>query len=192
MTFVQVISLYQLNLFNFPKSLENSSDFPYYENFMRISQKKLYNEFVMIKAVDESNIKEAGYIHSVSWKESHKAFCTPEFIAEHTTEHQTEYLKDKINAGSVVYMLIKDFPVGIVSIKENLIEDLYVLPNQQKKGYGTELIKFAIKHCSGVPTLWILNNNSVALKLYLGLGFSLTGKRNNLKNGFSEIELSLR
>lgn len=145
----------------------------------------------MIVIVDENNIDKAGFIHSESWKESHKSFCSEEFIAKRTYARQTQYLKGKINAGSVVYMLIKDYPVGIVTITESIIEDLYVLPSEQKKGYGTELMNFAIKKCKGVPTLWILENNAVAYKLYLSLGFKLTGNRNVVKNGLDEIELAL-
>ena len=101
----------------------------------------------MIVEVTEDNIFEAAKIHSESWKESHKAFCSKEFVEKHNIERQLEYLRNEINNGKDVYMLIDNIPVGIVSVKDSLIENLYILPEEQGKGYGTELLKFAIKNC---------------------------------------------
>ena len=78
--------------------------------------------------VDETNILQAAAIHSISWKESHRAFCTPDFIEKHTPDRQREYLLSKMNDGTRVFMLVDEEPVGVVSITDNLIEDLYVLP----------------------------------------------------------------
>ena len=38
--------------------------------------------------VDETNLAEAANIHSISWRESHRAFCTPEFIKMRTPDRQ--------------------------------------------------------------------------------------------------------
>ena len=75
----------------------------------------------MIVPVDASNIHDAAVIHSVSWQESHRSFCNADFVALHTPEHQEEYLLQKMNEGSRVFMLIHQNPVGIVSLKDNLI-----------------------------------------------------------------------
>ena len=148
-------------------------------------------EKLMIVIVDESNLLEAAAIHSISWQDSHHSFCSPDFIALHTPEHQREYLREKMNAGSRVYMLVKDRPVGVVSVTGSLIEDLYILPEMQNKGYGTELLQFAVRQCPGVPTLWILENNANAARLYRRLGFKETGKVNAITDRLDEIEFSL-
>ena len=49
-----------------------------------------------------------------------------------------------MNSGSKCYMLVEDEPIGIVSVTGSLIEDLYILPQKQNKGYGTKLLQFAI------------------------------------------------
>ena len=46
----------------------------------------------MIVPVDQSNLYQAAEIHSVSWQDSHRSFCSADFIALHTPEHQLEYL----------------------------------------------------------------------------------------------------
>lgn len=145
----------------------------------------------MIVPVDEANIFQAAMVHSVSWQDSHHSFCSPDFIKLHTPEHQQEYLKAKMNNGSKCYMLVQEKPIGIVSVTDSLIEDLYIFPNMQNKGYGTELLQFAIGKCKDTPTLWILENNVHAERLYRKMGFKETGRINVVTNGLNEIELSL-
>lgn len=141
--------------------------------------------------VDEVILPEAGRIHSVSWQESHRAFCAPEFTALHTPERQQAYLKEKLDSGSRIFMLDDDEPVGIVSVTGSLIEDLYVLPEYQRRGYGTALLHYAIRQCESIPVLWILENNPGAARLYRREGFRETGRRNRITDGLDEIEFSL-
>ncbi len=146
----------------------------------------------MIVEVNEQNIGDAGRIHSESWKESHRGFCSAAFVEKHTVAAQTAYLRREIQAGKRVFMLIDEQPVGIVSIQGSLIENLYILPQEQNKGYGTRLLKFAIAQCEGVPTLWILNNNEGAYRLYSRHGFEKTGKKKPLNERLYESEMCLR
>ena len=64
--------------------------------------------------------------------------------------------------GAKVYMLVDEKPVGIVSVTDSMIEDLYVLPDMQNMGYGTKLLQYAESQCTDTPTLWILENNENA------------------------------
>ena len=145
----------------------------------------------MIIHVDETNLLQAAAIHSTSWKESHRAFCTPDFIELHTPDRQREYLNRKRNSGTKIFMLVEEQPVGIVSVTNSLIEDLYVLPEMQNKGYGTKLLQYAVGQCAETPTLWILENNTGAEKLYRRMGFRETGRRNPIAEGLDEIEYTL-
>ena len=96
-----------------------------------------------------------------------------------------------MNTGKSIYMLIDEYPVGIVSVHGSLIENLYVLPSEQRKGYGSQLLDYAIRHCSGTPCLWILNNNVGAYRLYTKNGFKRTGNRKQLNDTLCEMELAL-
>lgn len=145
----------------------------------------------MIISVDKENLSQAASIHSISWKESHRSFCTPDFVAMHTPERQREYIQSKMDNGSKFYMLVEEKPVGIVSVKENLIEDLYVLPDEQNRGYGTRLLVFAVGQCTGRSALWILENNINAKRLYMRMGFRETGRRNAITGVLDELELAL-
>lgn len=132
---------------------------------------------------------DAARIHSESWKESHRSFCSAEFVEKHTVEAQAAYLRREQDAGKRVFMLVDESPVGIVSVQGNLIENLYVLPSRQNQGYGTLLLRFAARQCSGVPYLWILNNNEGARRLYERNGFKETGRRKQLNEHLYELEM---
>lgn len=142
----------------------------------------------MMKRVDQSNLMEAAVIHSESWKKSHQDICTAEFIEIHTPERQKQYLETELAKGAQLFMLIKEKPVGIVSVYEGTIENLYVLPQEQNKGYGTELLRYAMAKCNGIPVLWVLNTNKAARRLYERLGFEATGSVKTLSDNLCEIE----
>ena len=142
----------------------------------------------MIIPVNDQNIAAAATIHSISWKESHRAFCTPDFIEIHSPERQLQYMRDKMNHGTQFFMLIDEDPVGVVSVTDSLIEDLYVLPEKQEMGYGTRLLQFAVGQCSGTPSLWILENNENAERLYRRFGFTKSGRINAITDQLAEIE----
>ena len=88
-------------------------------------------------------------------------------------------------------MLVEEKPIGIVSVTNSLIEDLYVLPDMQNMGYGTKLLQYAIDQCTDTPTLWILENNTKAERLYHRMGFRKTGRKNSITGGIDEIEFAL-
>ena len=50
------------------------------------------------------------------------------------------------------------------------------------------LLDFAVKKCAGTPTLWILNNNDGARRLYERYGFRPTGGVHALSEDLREIE----
>jgi len=146
----------------------------------------------MITQADENSLSAAATVHSIAWIESHKSFCSKEFTSIHTPEHQLEYLRQKMQKGSKIFLCIEDIPIGLVSITGSLIEDLYVLPEKQNKGYGTQLLMFAIGQCTDTPHLWILENNTNAERLYERIGFQKTGRRNMITNKLDEIELAYK
>ena len=142
-----------------------------------------------IEKVTTENIHLAAFVHAESWKASH-GFLPKEAVEKRTVERQTAYLQRQIDSGKDLYMLTDDIPVGIVSIKGSLIENLYVLPERVRKGYGSKLLSFAISKCTDVPVLTVLNNNT-AIEMYRKFGFKETGKTIPLNPELWEIEMIL-
>lgn len=90
-------------------------------------------------------------------------------------ERQKSYLEAEMEQGAQIYMPVDQKPVGIVSVQGCLIANLYVLPSEQNKGYGTRLLAFAVTKCQGPPSLWVLSSNQRAQKFYERNGFCPTG-----------------
>ena len=142
-----------------------------------------------IEPVTSKNIEKAAYVHSVSWKESHKSFCSESFVAEHTAERQKKYIEQKMNNGAELFVLFDKEAKGVVSVSGCMIEDLYVLPTEQRKGYGTILLRYAEQKCTGDPVLWVLSNNMAAKSLYLKNDYHFTGKTKGLQRQLQELEM---
>ena len=84
-----------------------------------------------------------------------------------------------------------EIPAGLISVTGNLIEDLYVLPSREGRGYGTALLRQAVGACSGIPTLWLLETNQRAKAFYERRGFRPTGNVNRDNGPLAEIEYAL-
>lgn len=142
-----------------------------------------------IERVTEKTLIEAGEVHALAWAESHRSFCSAEFVALHTPKRQTNYLRQEIAQGKALFLLRDDIAVGVVSVRESLIENLYVRPDRQGRGCGSALLHFAIRQCNNAPTLWVLSNNLRAQALYERFGFHPTGQIIPRKNSLYELEM---
>ncbi len=142
-----------------------------------------------IVPVTEELLSAAGAVHALAWQDSHRAICSPEFLALHTPERQTAYLRAELARGKAVFLLTDEAgPGGVVSLWDGLIENLYVLPERQGRGYGRALLRFAIARCES-PRLWVLSTNDFAYSWYLRSGFFPTGAVQRLSDTLFEREM---
>lgn len=133
-----------------------------------------------ILLVDALSLPLAAQVHAQAWRQSHRDFCSPEFVEMHTAERQKEYLRQKQREGCRLYLLWAPSPAGVVAVSpKGVIQDLYVLPQMQNRGLGTVLLRFAAEQCGQQAFLWILENNQGARRLYLRNGFRETGRVEN-------------
>ena len=127
----------------------------------------------MIKKVSEENIIDAAKVYMDSWKDSHKEICSFEFIEKHDLDFMINYLNEKIkNKYDVFINYTDEKPVGIVGINpaDEEICLLYISPKEQGKGFGTELLNFALLRCKE-PYITVLDSNKKAIVFYLKRGF---------------------
>ena len=83
--------------------------------------------------------------------------------------YETEGLfNDKIYVG-----IVNEKVVGFVAYNHSKITWLYVHPNHQKKGYGRKLLKFIMNKAEKPTSVFVLNKNLKAIKLYQSEGFSI-------------------
>ena len=131
---------------------------------------------------------DAARVHAESWRESH-SFCSPEFVAAHTTRRQADYFRKEMAEGKRFFLLEEGGPAAVVSVHGDCIGDIYVLPERQRRGLGTRLLRFAETRCGGVPNLWVLSNNRRAIAFYRKNGYHFTGREKALSAELSELEM---
>lgn len=127
----------------------------------------------MIVSVCYKNVDDAARVYEKSWKDSHKNICTAEFVEKHDFMYMKNYLKNKLKELYDIYICYADkIPVGIVGInpKDEEICLLYVLPEEQGKGYGTALLDYAVSLCKN-PYVTVLDTNVKAIAFYKKRGF---------------------
>lgn len=145
---------------------------------------------MIIVPVTEENLLDAAAVHAAAWRESHRAICSPEFVAAHTTERQAGYIRQEMARGKRFFLLAEDGPKAVVSVEGNVIADLYVHPAYQRQGYGSRLLEYAAAQCAGQPTLWVLNTNEGARRLYERARFVPTGRTKRLSDTLYEVEMA--
>ena len=138
-----------------------------------------------ITRVTEERLPQAAAVYREAWRESHRDLCTPEFLERRDCG---AYLEQQMAAGKRLYLLTGEEPVGVISMGDHEIGDLYVLPRAQGRGYGTMLLRFAMEQC-GSARLTVLSSNTRALAWYERNGFAQTGQRRQLRDGLWEVEL---
>lgn len=144
----------------------------------------------MIEPVTQANLMQAAEVHAASWCDANRAICSAEFLSLHTAQRQAQYLQQRMEDGARIYLLSDDSePVGIVSVQDDVIGDLYVMPEKQGRGYGTRLLRFAMSLCAAAPTLWVLAHNRRAMALYERMGFRATGEKHAITETLSEIAM---
>ena len=144
-----------------------------------------------IEPVTEQNLLQAAHVHALSWRESHKAVCTPEFLAAHDDLRQAAYIRRAMTEGKRFFLLKNPVPCAVVAVKDNTISDLYVLPDRQGCGLGSAMLAHALRQCSAAPRLTVLSTNHRARDWYYRRGFRESGVRIPLKNGLYEAEMTL-
>lgn len=149
----------------------------------------------MIKKVTQENISDAASVYCQSWRESHRDICSNELLLSHDIEYQTHYLESKLKSGWELFAHYTESTAnGIVGLDyaTGEIGLLYVLPDKWHKGYGLELLDFAVDKMSKSkkPFLIVLNKNKRALQIYEKYGFEYSGKKHALsaERGIYELK----
>ena len=142
----------------------------------------------VIVPLTDALLDEAARVHSESWRASH-GFCSPDFVAAHTPQRQRAMIEAQRDAGVRFFLLLRGGAcLGLVSVQEDLIENLYVAPAHWHEGIGRRLLAFAESLCAQ-PRLYVLSNNERAIRIYMSAGYRFTGRENRLSDTLTEREM---
>ena len=130
----------------------------------------------IVKA-DEALLPETAAAYSASWKASHAAHCSAEFLERHSPAYMEAKLREHIAKQHDVFALrMTDKTVGalVIGKAENELVSLYVLPEYQGTGIGKAAAAFAVKTMeeNRPMKVTVLTDNERAKKLYVSFGFT--------------------
>ena len=91
-----------------------------------------------------------------------------DFFARH---HSGENIARDIAAGKVYLLKVEDVDVGTVTVNENEIARLFVLPEYQHRGYGRSLMDFAENMIFQADTEITLDASLPAKQIYKKRGY---------------------
>lgn len=91
-----------------------------------------------------------------------------DFFLKH---HSREHVLSDIEKGIVWLLEIDDTLVGTVTIKENAINRLFILPEYQSLGYGSQLMDFAENKIAERFSRIQIDSSLAAKEMYLKRGY---------------------
>lgn len=129
----------------------------------------------IVKA-DEALLPETAAAYSASWKASHTAHCSAEFLERHSPAYMEAKLREHIAKRHDVYALrMTDKTVGalVIGKAENELISLYVQQEYQGTGIGKAATAFAVNALDKDRPMKVivLTDNERAKKLYTAFGF---------------------
>lgn len=125
-------------------------------------------KIIMAEKKDFKNVKNITTTTIESIYPHYYPYGAVEFFLNH---HNDSNIQSDIESG-IVYLCIDDNnAVGTVTVRENEICRLFVLPEYQGKGFGRELISFAEKKISETFSTIILDASLPAKSIYLKRGY---------------------
>lgn len=134
-----------------------------------------------IELINQSNIDIASNVFSESWKYSHEGIVTEEFCLSFTPERQKYKLYQHILKGDGCFIGFdnkKAVGILILDYDANELISIYISPDSLYKGYGSQLITFALDKLDSKREIYliVMNANKNARRFYEKNRFQFSGK----------------
>ena len=129
-----------------------------------------------IHPLRSDELEEAGRAYSESWREAHKAHCSPEFCREHSPERMAMTLLGHRDFGRRTFVLAmagQTAGIMVLDERENELVSLYIRPAFQGCGLGRAAVGFAVSALDKKRDMRVtaLCDNERANALYRSAGF---------------------
>ncbi len=93
-----------------------------------------------------------------------------QFFQEH---HSRAHIEKDLADGAVYLLYDGEFPLATLTINDNEINRLFVLPEQQGRGHGTKLMEFAEAKIAAQYPEAVLCSSFAAQELYMKRGYTV-------------------
>ena len=91
-----------------------------------------------------------------------------DFFIQH---HKQDKILEDIESGRVWLLKVDGYFVGTVTIKENAVNRLFVLPKYQSHGFGSRLMDFAEEKIAENYSRILIDSSLAAKEMYLKRGY---------------------
>ncbi|WP_029319683.1 GNAT family N-acetyltransferase [Butyrivibrio sp. AE3004] len=134
----------------------------------------------MIRAAKEKDFDSVKNITQTTIRSVYPKYYPSGAVQFFSDHHSDDRIRADIVAGIVFQIEVDGNAIGTVTVADNEINRLFVLPDYQHKGYGRELMKFAEEMISKEHENIILDASLPAKQIYLKRGYVAT-KYNMIK-----------
>ncbi|WKA32002.1 GNAT family N-acetyltransferase [Bradyrhizobium roseum] len=130
-----------------------------------------------IKQLDFADADAAARIHRASFDHA-----LPWLAGLHTPDQDLWFYRERVFATCTVWGAFEGHEMrGVIAFRDDWIEQLYILPEAQGRGLGSQLLDIA-KRSSERLQLWTFLRNVPARRFYEARGFVLVVRTDGARN----------
>ena len=125
----------------------------------------------MIRLAKDSDLKTVLQITSDTISKIDPKYYTKGVVDFFLKHHKLENIMEDIASGRVWLLEDEGYLVGTVTIKDNAVNRLFVLPEYQSHGYGSQLMDFAEDKIAENYSQIHIDSSMAAKEMYLKRGY---------------------
>ena len=149
--------------------------------------------YLFLKDMTEAEQDGKAYVHWKSWQESYRGLVDDDYLDQRITLERCRTIAHNWPENTVVAMVdgeVVGFACWCLCRDGDLentgeIQAIYVLEAYQKQKIGYALMQEALRRLAQYPSVvvWVLKDNSKAIRFYEKLGFRADGAEQTLNMG---------
>ena len=131
----------------------------------------------MLRQLNLDEMEAAAVVHRAAYDDR-----LPWLAGRHTPDADRWYFRERVFPACAVWGALEDTTLlGMIAFREEWIDQLYVLPDAQGRGWGTALLGIA-KSTFPRLQLWTFQRNLLARRFYEARGFVLIQQTDGAAN----------
>jgi GNAT superfamily N-acetyltransferase len=131
----------------------------------------------MLRQLELADMDVAARVHRAAFDHA-----MPWLIGLHTPDEDRWFYRKRVFRSCALWGAFdSDVMTGLIAWRDNWIEQLYILPEAQGRGVGSELLDVA-KRASDRLQLWTFQRNGRARCFYEARGFALVEQTDGARN----------
>ena len=135
------------------------------------------NSALIIRQLQLADMDAAAGVHRAAFDHA-----LPWLTGLHTPDEDRWFYRERVFKTCTLWGAFdRDVITGMIAFRDGWIEQLYVLPEAQGRGAGSELLDIAKRACERLQ-LWTFQRNLKARRFYEARGFALVEETDGIRN----------